>query len=78
MNLDNYIEQVFKGSINVMKTDKWQWPDHWTEPRKLKFLNDSLNYASENEFWEQAAIIRDVKEKITKESEGSVSSNTEQ
>lgn len=78
MNLDNYIEQVFKGSIDIMKTDKWEWPGHWNESRKLNFLTDSLNYASENEFWEQAAIIRDVKEKITKESDGSVSSNTEQ
>lgn len=78
MSLDNYIQRVFIGSINVMKTGTWKWPDHWDEPRKLKFLNDSLSYASENEFWEQAAIIRDVKEKITKDQSGTVSSNTEQ
>lgn len=78
MKLDNYIEQVFKGSINIMKTDKWEWPNHWNESRKLKFLNDSLSYARENEFWEQAAIIRDVKEKITKDTQGSVSGDTAQ
>ena len=78
MKLDNYIQRVFIESINVMKTEIWKWPAHWDDTRKLKFLNDSLNYASENEFWEQAAIIRDVKEKITKDQSGTVSSNTEQ
>jgi protein-arginine kinase activator protein McsA len=78
MNLDNYIEQVFKGSIDVMKTDKWKWPGHWNESRKLKFLNDSLSYASENEFWEQAAIIRDVKETITQDNPGTISGDTTQ
>ena len=67
MSLDNYIQRIFIGSINVMKTDTWKWPSHWDEQQKLNFLNDSLSYASENEFWEQAAIIRDVKEKITKD-----------
>jgi protein-arginine kinase activator protein McsA len=78
MNLDNYIQEVFIGSINIMKTDKWHWPSNWDEHRKLKFLNDSLSYASENEFWEQAAIIRDVKETITKDSPGAVSGDTAQ
>jgi protein-arginine kinase activator protein McsA len=78
MKLENYIQQVFIGSINIMKTDTWKWPDHWDEHRKLKFLNDSLNYASENEFWEQAAIIRDVKEEIEKNESGTVSGDTAQ
>ena len=37
--------------------------------------NFMLNYAKENEFWEQAAIIRDVTEEINKEA-GTVSDNT--
>ena len=57
-----------------MATNKWEWPDPWDTDRKLRFLNDSLNYAKENEFWEQAAIIRDVTEKINKET-GSISSS---
>ena len=77
MELINYIDKIFIGSINVMKTDDWQWPASWDTEHKLRFLNDSLNYAKQNEFWEQAAIIRDVKEKINKEA-GTVSDNTEQ
>ena len=60
-----------------MATGKWEWPDQWDKDRKLRFLNDSLNYAKTNEFWEQAAIIRDVTEKINKET-GSVSSNADE
>ena len=60
-----------------MATGKWEWPDQWDADRKLRFLNDSLNYAKTNEFWEQAAIIRDVTEKINKET-GSTSSNVDE
>jgi protein-arginine kinase activator protein McsA len=72
MELRNFLDKIFIGSINVMKTDEWEWPEKWDTVHKLRFLNDSLNYAKQNEFWEQAAIIRDVTEAIKKET-GSVS-----
>lgn len=75
---NNFIQQLFCKSIDVMKTGEWQWPMHWDDIRKVNFLNESLNYAIENEFWEQAATIRDVKEKINTESSGSISNHTEQ
>ena len=74
METKNFIDTVFIKSINVMSTNKWEWPGQWNMDRKLRFLIDSLNYAKENEFWEQAAIIRDVTEKINKET-GPVSSS---
>jgi protein-arginine kinase activator protein McsA len=77
METKNFIETLFVKSINIMATGKWEWPDQWDNDRKLRFLNDSLNYAKTNEFWEQAAIIRDVTEKINKET-GSVSSNADE
>lgn len=58
----NFIDKLFIQSIDVMKTDSWQWPDKWNEERKIKFLDDSLSYAEQNEMYEQCAIIRDVKE----------------
>jgi len=75
MDAKEILDRVFIGSINIMKTDDWEWPENWSDSRKLQFLNDSLNYAKQYEFWEQAAIIRDVTEAIKKET-GSVSSNT--
>ena len=74
----NYIEQLFCRSINVMKTDEWSWPDHWDTDRKTRFLNDSLNFASQHEFWEQAAIIRDVQKTLNTNTDGEVSSSGEQ
>ena len=74
MEAKNFIDNVFLKSINVMATNKWEWPNNWNDNRKLQFLNDSLNYAKQNEFWEQAAIIRDVTEEINKE-KGSISSS---
>jgi hypothetical protein len=77
MDLRNYVDKIFIGSINVMRTDEWHWPPAWDTQHKLRFLNDSLNYAKQNEFWEQAAIIRDVTETVKKET-GSLSSDLEQ
>jgi hypothetical protein len=72
----NYIEQLFRDSINVMKTDEWHWPTHWDHDRKLRFLNDSLNYAAQYEYWEQAAIIRDVQLILNQDTDGTVSDHT--
>jgi protein-arginine kinase activator protein McsA len=47
-----------------MNTTKWEWPPKWDDERKVKFLNESLSYAEQNELYEQCAIIRDVKETI--------------
>jgi hypothetical protein len=60
----NFIERLFIESINVMATDQWEWPDHWNQERRLKFLNESLRYAEARELFEQCVIIRDVKESI--------------
>jgi hypothetical protein len=49
-----------------METDKWQWPEHWNDERRLQFLNESLRFAEERELFEQCVIIRDVKESIGK------------
>jgi hypothetical protein len=60
----NFIERLFIESINVMATDKWEWPEHWDTERRLKFLNESLRFAEARELFEQCAIIRDVKENL--------------
>ena len=60
----NFIEQLFIDSINVMSTGEWEWPDAWDKQRRLHFLNESLRYATERELYEQCAIIRDVKESV--------------
>ena len=60
----NFIEQLFIDSINIMATNEWEWPELWDKNRRLRFLNESLRYATDRELYEQCAIIRDVKESI--------------
>jgi protein-arginine kinase activator protein McsA len=74
--LQNFIKEVFRKSIDIMGSNDWEWPSRWDTERKLNFLNDSLNYANDNEFFEQSAIIRDVTKKV-KDEEGSISGNAE-
>jgi len=67
--LQDYMKTIFIESVNHMGGDDWVWPEHWSVQRKLNFLEHSLNYAKDNEFWEQAVIIRDVTKKVEHESE---------
>lgn len=76
MDNTNYIELLFKESINVMSGDTWQWPDHWDSNRQLQFLNNSLEYAIKNEYWEQAAIIRDIQREFNRDTDGTIPNHT--
>lgn len=60
----NFVESLFVRSINHMKTTEWEWPDNWDNVRKQLFLDESLEYATELELYEQCAIIRDVQKTI--------------
>ncbi len=62
--MENFIDKLLITSINHMKTNSWEWPDHWDNDRKQRFLNQCLDYATKNEFYEQCAIIRDVQKTI--------------
>ena len=61
---ENFINKLLISSINHMKTNSWEWPEHWDMERKRRFLNQCLEYAENNEFYEQCAIIRDVQKTI--------------
>jgi hypothetical protein len=64
MNNGNQFNEVFIQSVNAMRDATWEWPSNWDINIKYAFINSTLNYAIENEYWEQAAILRDVKTKI--------------
>lgn len=62
--MENFIDKLLITSINHMKTNSWEWPIHWDNERKHRFLTQCLDYATKNEFYEQCAIIRDVQKTI--------------
>ena len=63
---ENFINKLLIASINHMTTNDWEWPETWDTDRKLRFLDQCLKYAEQNEFYEQCAIIRDVQKTISK------------
>jgi hypothetical protein len=65
MFTENFIIKLYIESVNVMAASSWQWPESWSDSRKIMFLNEALSYGEKNELYEQCSIIRDVKEKIT-------------
>jgi hypothetical protein len=64
MKKDNYIENIFIESINKMRTSEWSFPKHWDMARKKAFLENSLMYATKNEYYEQCGVIRDYKKQF--------------
>jgi len=72
MNEDNQIDRLIKVSLSVLKNvtepdDLLEmFPDAWDADRRNLFLDRLLEYCIQDskEFWEQAAVIRDVKKTI--------------
>ena len=48
----------------MLNTNNWSFPRHWDKDRKLAFLNNSLDYATKNEYYEQCGVIRDYKKQF--------------
>jgi|LauGreDrversion4_2_1035121.scaffolds.fasta_scaffold3563697_1 hypothetical protein len=61
---ENYIDDVFMSVVDHMTTDKWQWPDNWDTQRKLDFVDHSIKWAEEREYYEQCAILQNVRKTI--------------
>lgn len=61
---ENFIKQLFIRSVNLMKDTEFEWPDHWDIKRKIEFLDTSLEWAIQEELYEQCTILRDVKETL--------------
>lgn len=72
MNEDNQIDRLIKVSLSVLKNVTEpddllaMFPDTWDADRRNLFLDRLLEYCIQDskEFWEQAAVIRDVKKTI--------------
>lgn len=64
MSTENQFDKVFIQAVNAMSNNTWEWPEFWDINMKHVFIDSTLNYAIENEYWEQAGILRDVKNKI--------------
>lgn len=64
MKTENYVKDVFIETINMLNTSNWSFPRHWDKDRKLAFLDNSLNYATKNEYYEQCGVIRDYKKQF--------------
>lgn len=64
MEKENYIKDIFIETINKIGTPEWNFPHHWDRTRKLAFLENSLSYAIQNEYYEQCGVISDYKEKF--------------
>lgn len=72
MNEDNQIDRLIKVSLSVLKNITEpddllaMFPDAWDADRRNLFLDRLLEYCMQDskEFWEQAAVIRDVKKTI--------------
>jgi hypothetical protein len=74
MNNDNQFDRLLKVSVAVLNNRNIaspvdvidMFPDSWTYDKCNEFLDQLIEYCSLNDkqYWEQAAILRDVKKTI--------------
>ena len=67
-----YLDRIIKTALTVFTSSELDplqaFPENWPLDRCNLFLDNLLEYCAhpDREMWEQAAIIRDVKEEINK------------
>lgn len=62
--IDNFIDQAIKESIDLMSTEEWSWPPLWDSEKRHKFIDQCMAFAEKREYYEQCAVLRDVKKTI--------------
>jgi serine kinase of HPr protein (carbohydrate metabolism regulator) len=62
--LDNYIDKAISESIDLMSTNEWSWPPNWDSDKRHVFIDKLMQFAESREYYEQCAILRDVKKTI--------------
>lgn len=61
----NHLNQLINVSIDTMlNSNEWSFPEHWTKPDCVRFINDAMKYLEEKELYEQCEQLQYVKEKI--------------
>ena len=66
-DVKNYMNILFEESIKLFIKSGGEFPPTWNKSKKLIFLDESLNYALKNEYYEQCGVIRDYREQVEKE-----------
>lgn len=66
MNETNFIAKLFVDAINAMCEPGWEWPETWSNAKKLSFLNASIRYAEnpELELYEQCVILKKIQDQF--------------
>ncbi len=60
----NYFSRMMTTVIESMRSNSYDWPVHWNNEEKLKFLNDCLDWLEKNELYEHCEIVINEKKKI--------------
>ena len=62
----NYFDRMMVSAIESIKHNKHNWPDHWDNKQKIKFLNECIEWLEDMELYEHCEILLNEKKKIKK------------
>ena len=62
----NYFDRMMVSAIESIKHNKHDWPAHWDNKQKIKFLNECIEWLEDMELYEHCEIVLNEKKKIKK------------
>jgi len=68
-NMKNYLDQTLIETYKVLVSDTDPWPKTFEPKKKIKLIDQMIEYFTEREEYERCAKLVEVKEKVMKDVE---------
>ena len=65
--MDNYLDLTLIEAYEVITSASDPWPNHFQPKKKIKFIQQLMDYFQEREEYERCAKLLKIKNKVTNE-----------
>ena len=66
INMDNYLDLTLQEAYDVLTSDTDPWPNEFQPKKKIKFIQQLMDYFQQREEYERCAKLLKLQKEVTK------------
>ena len=66
INMENYLDLTLKEAYDVITSENDPWPNSFEPKKKIKFIQQLMDYFQEREEYERCAELLKIQKEVTK------------
>ena len=66
INMENYLDLTLKEAYDVITSENDPWPNSFEPKKKIKFIQQLMDYFQEREEYERCAKLLKIQKEVTK------------